>query len=89
VEIRLPGLTLQPLVENAVRHGVARRTDGGCVTVSVEKTGERWVLKVSNPILENGLLTESQLFTEGHALWILKKRLPGLKATQGPKFVLG
>jgi hypothetical protein len=82
-DTRLPGLTLQPLVENAVRHGVAKRADGGCVTVSVEYTGEKRILKVRNPVLGNGTLSENQLFREGHALWILRKRLPGLKARQG------
>jgi len=83
-EARLPGLTLQPLVENAVRHGVAKRADGGCVMVSVESAGARRILKVRNPILANGTLCERQLFREGHALWILKKRLPSLKTSQGP-----
>ena len=84
VDAWLPGLTLQPLVENAVRHGVAKRADGGCVTVSVEKAGHGRILKVHNPLVPNGALSESQLFREGHALWILKKRLPGLKTSQGP-----
>ena len=30
----VPPLVLQPLVENAVRHGVARRPAGGCVRIS-------------------------------------------------------
>lgn len=31
----LPPLTLQPLVENAVRHGITKREDGGTVTITV------------------------------------------------------
>ncbi|WP_176706488.1 hybrid sensor histidine kinase/response regulator [Paenibacillus hemerocallicola] len=31
----LPPLTLQPLVENAVRHGITRQEDGGTVTITV------------------------------------------------------
>jgi LytS/YehU family sensor histidine kinase len=83
-DTRLPGLTLQPLVENAVRHGVAKRTDGDCVTVSVEQTGENRILRVRNPVLADGAISENQLFREGHALWILRQRLPGLKTHQGP-----
>ena len=30
----IPPLVLQPLVENAIKHGIARRRDGGCVSVS-------------------------------------------------------
>ncbi|WP_158289335.1 hybrid sensor histidine kinase/response regulator [Paenibacillus flagellatus] len=33
VECMLPPLTLQPLVENAVRHGITKREDGGTVTI--------------------------------------------------------
>ena len=82
-DARLPGLTLQPLVENAVRHGVAKRADGGCVKVSVEQAGKSRILRVRNQVLVNGRLSENQLFREGHALWILRKRLPGLKTRQG------
>jgi len=34
--LRIPRLLLQPLVENAVRHGALRRTDGGEVAVRTE-----------------------------------------------------
>lgn len=34
-ECMLPPLTLQPLVENAVRHGVTKREDGGTLTLSI------------------------------------------------------
>lgn len=45
---RLPALTLQPLVENAVRHGIAKREEGGCVTVKTEETQSAWRIIVSD-----------------------------------------
>ena len=36
---RLPPLTLQPLVENAIRHGIAPRTDGGQLTIRAWRDG--------------------------------------------------
>jgi two-component system, LytTR family, sensor kinase len=36
----LPRLVLQPLVENAIRHGVARRTAGGTLTISGARVGD-------------------------------------------------
>lgn len=36
-DVRLPNLTLQPLVENAIRHGVCRNEDGGTITVRIAK----------------------------------------------------
>jgi len=85
VEASLPGLTLQPLVENAVRHGIARLAPGGCVHVSLERSAKDWILKVRNPTLRNGMLADHELFRDGHALWILKKRLPSLTVRQEPE----
>jgi LytS/YehU family sensor histidine kinase len=42
----LPPLLLQPLVENAIVHGVARRADGGNVTVRVFREGDDLRLQV-------------------------------------------
>ena len=83
-EVRMPGLTLQPLVENAVRHGISKRIDGGCIYVSLERAPQQWTLRVSNPISGNGTIAEERLFQQGHALWILKKRFPALRVHQEP-----
>lgn len=44
----VPNLLLQPIVENAVRHGVGRRAEGGTITVSAARTDERLVLRVED-----------------------------------------
>ncbi|MDG0814456.1 histidine kinase [Cohnella rhizosphaerae] len=36
----LPPLTIQPLVENAVRHGVMKKPEGGTVRISVKRDGD-------------------------------------------------
>ncbi|MDM4767032.1 histidine kinase [Pelomonas sp. SE-A7] len=33
----IPPLTLQPLVENSIVHGIAPRTQGGCITISASR----------------------------------------------------
>ncbi|QTH40697.1 response regulator [Cohnella sp. LGH] len=33
----IPALTLQPLVENAVRHGITKRNDGGTLRLTIER----------------------------------------------------
>jgi two-component sensor histidine kinase len=43
---RIPPLLLQPLVENAVRHGVACKVEGGRVVVRADRVGERLRLEV-------------------------------------------
>ncbi|MES1941294.1 sensory transduction protein kinase AlgZ [Salinisphaera sp. T5B8] len=47
---RLPALSLQPLVENAIGHGVARLPTGGTVTISAKRKGNTLVVQVSNPL---------------------------------------
>ena len=39
---RLPALTVQPLVENAVKYGITKRTGGGTVTISTRETEENY-----------------------------------------------
>jgi LytS/YehU family sensor histidine kinase len=44
----VPSFVLQPLVENALRHGLARRTEGGALVIAVRKEGDDLVLEVKN-----------------------------------------
>ena len=45
----VPALVVQTLAENAVKHGVARRRDGGEVAVTASAAGGRLTIRVSNP----------------------------------------
>ena len=42
----VPCLFVQPLVENAIRHGISRRASGGTVTVSAQRDGNRLDIRV-------------------------------------------
>jgi len=44
----LPTLLLQPVVENAVRHGIAPRAGAGELAVSTEKQADRLILRVKD-----------------------------------------
>lgn len=48
-----PALLLQPLVENAIGHGVARLPGGGTVAVSARMDGRTLVVRVTNPLAAN------------------------------------
>lgn len=45
---KLPALTLQPLVENAVKHGISKKTQGGTVVVITRELEEEYVLQVQD-----------------------------------------
>jgi two-component system sensor histidine kinase AlgZ len=47
---RIPGLTVQPLLENAIYHGIEPLDEGGTVVVSGRVEGTRLAITVSNPL---------------------------------------
>lgn len=47
-EFFIPPLTVQPLVENAVNHGISDLPDGGCVTVSAYEEPDHYEIRVSD-----------------------------------------
>lgn len=51
-EARVPLLTLQPLVENAIYHGIEPLPGGGTVIIRGHCEGERLCLEVENPLAD-------------------------------------
>lgn len=49
-EVTVPALSIQPLVENAIRHGVERMPGGGDVEIAVSTMSGVVVVRISNPI---------------------------------------
>jgi two-component system sensor histidine kinase AlgZ len=49
----IPPLSLQPLVENAIRHGIEKLSQGGRIAIAVRLTGKGLVLTVSNTLPES------------------------------------
>jgi two-component system sensor histidine kinase AlgZ len=45
---QVPPMLLQPLVENAIRHGIARSSSGGSITIGATKAGTRLALVVAD-----------------------------------------
>lgn len=50
LDMGLPTLTLQPLVENAVLHGVARLPAGGTVSLQARREGTGVTVRIRNPL---------------------------------------
>jgi LytS/YehU family sensor histidine kinase len=57
-DARVPTLVLQPLVENAIRHGIARSSLAGRVEITARRSGDRLILSVRDdgpgPVPETG-----------------------------------
>jgi hypothetical protein len=51
LKIRVPPFILQPLIENAVRHGVAESTIGGNVAIHIARTGSVVTVVIRNSVL--------------------------------------
>lgn len=47
-DFSIPPLTLQPIAENAVRHGVLKREEGGTVTIRTEETDTAYLVTVTD-----------------------------------------
>jgi len=51
-DARVPGLLLQPLIENAIYHGIEPRRAGGTVSIVGELAGDLITIVVRNPVAE-------------------------------------
>lgn len=58
LQYKLPVLTLQPVIENAVHHGLETKVGGGQVSIRAYRTRERFIIRIA----DNGTgMTETQL----------------------------
>lgn len=75
--VKIPTLSIQPLLENAIYHGIQKLPEGGLVTVAVRYHNEEITITVSNPILSNEVMTPSE---EGNQLALdnIHRRLQAL-----------
>jgi LytS/YehU family sensor histidine kinase len=77
---RIPGLLLQPLVENAVGHGIAPVPGGGTVRIGARMDGDRLVVEVEDD--GAGLRRNAgTLIRDDHGLGNVKRRIA--TATRG------
>lgn len=47
-KVRVPTFTLQPLVENAIKHGLSDKVEQGCIRISAAQEGQDIVLSVED-----------------------------------------
>lgn len=53
-ELRVPAMLVQTLVENAIKHGIARRPAGGTLAIAARRDAGALVIEVANPASATG-----------------------------------
>ncbi len=77
--LEVPPLMIQPLVENALKHGVSKAVGGGELDVTVTREGDWLLVRVVN----TGPAPNEISGEEGHGLRNLRERLGLLGAPEG------
>jgi len=84
----VPSLILQPLVENAIRHGLSRRSRGGTVTIIAQRNEQMLNIRV----LDDGIgLPEGWRLLQhaGLGLSVTRERIVGLHPGDASQFSVG
>jgi signal transduction histidine kinase len=83
----VPSMFIQPLVENAIRHGISRRASGGTLVVRAKPLGDRLEIRVMDDGvgLPLGWTLEG---SEGLGLSITRQRIAGLHPNGASRFVV-
>jgi len=93
-KVDIPSLTMQPIVENAILHGIESKEEGGYVCIHIHNENESVVIDIEDngigipkEILENLFSTSEKLPHKGHITGIginnVKERLEILYGRQG------
>lgn len=75
----VPPLILQPLVENAIKHGIADSLNGGTVAIITQKKNDRLFITVENPVEEGAPLKKGA----GMGMDIVRQRLQTVYGSDG------
>jgi sensor histidine kinase YesM len=73
LQCRLPALTIQPLVENAIRHGIAPRSRRRTLTLSAKRQGDAVAIRVADDGV--GAEPERALAASGTGIRTVRQRL--------------
>jgi two-component system sensor histidine kinase AlgZ len=72
---QVPDFILQPLVENAVKHGICNMPEGGTIRISARRAGPILQISVANPVDQD----MASIRSDGHGIGLtnVRQRLAG------------
>ena len=78
LQIKVPPMLLQPITENAIKHGIAPLVDGGIIKISIKKLNNKAHICVSDTGVGNATIITEDIFTKGIGLRNTNLRLQKL-----------
>ena len=74
-EVRIPLLTLQPLLENAIYHGIQPLPEGGTINIRVRSQEDRILVEITNPLPGSGYRNDAHAAGNQMAVANIRSRL--------------
>ncbi len=86
LEVMVPSILLQPLIENSIKHGLEPRLKGGTVTLRSRLNGDRVLIEVADDGVGMGNRPASALHRTGAGIGMknVKERLEVLNGARAP-----
>lgn len=78
LQTKVPPMLLQPITENAIKHGIAPLIDGGTVSISIKKINNKVNISISDTGVGDATIINEQIFTKGIGLRNTNLRLQKL-----------
>ncbi len=75
LDVIVPSMILQPLVENAIKHGLARKVGAGCITIRSRREDGRAVIEVDDDGMGMTLERLDEPMSSGIGLANVRERL--------------
>jgi len=75
LDCEVPSMILQPLVENAIKHGVSRKTDGGILKISSMRKRSGVEIEIENEGPDRGPLQLEEVLSKGIGIRNVMERL--------------
>ncbi|HXJ44064.1 MAG TPA: histidine kinase [Bryobacteraceae bacterium] len=74
-DMLVPSMLLQPLVENSIKHGISGKVEGGTITLSARRLGDRLIVEVEDDGVGISEADLAVIFSKGIGVSNVRERL--------------